>query len=69
MAEIFKSGDKAPRSGVYKVVHARDHVEAHYALALFGDRFPSCLECSDQVRFELALGVVHVNAHPAFYRR
>ena len=35
---------------------------------LFGDTFPPCLDCSDSVRFELALSAVYFKAHPQFKR-
>jgi hypothetical protein len=65
---IFRTGDKAPCSGIYKTVHGTPHGEPHYVTALFGDTFPVCVECSDQVRFELAVSSVHINAHPYFNR-
>jgi hypothetical protein len=65
---IFRAGDKVPTTGLYKVVHGREHVEAHYVTALQGDVFPACLECSDNVRFEMALSAARVNAHPLFKR-
>jgi hypothetical protein len=68
LSGIFRTGDKAPTSGIYKAVHAMNHGEAHYVTALYGDTFPFCLECHDNVRFELAVSSVHVNAHPYFNR-
>ena len=68
MPEIFKAGDEVPTIGVYKTVHARQHIPPHYVTALFGDTFPPCLECSDNVQFEVALSAVHINAHPQFMR-
>jgi len=66
MPEIFRPGNKTRLSGVYKVVHGREHSAPHYVTMLFGDVFPSCLKCSDVVRFELAVSATHVNAHPHF---
>jgi len=68
MPAIFKAGDKVPTTGVYKTVHARQHIPPHYVTAVFGDTFPPCLECSDNVQFEIELAAVHVNAHPQFMR-
>jgi hypothetical protein len=68
MPEISKAGDKVPISGVYKTVHARQHIPPHYVTAVFGDTFPPCLECSDNVQFEIAMAAVHVNAHSQFMR-
>ena len=68
MSEVFKPGNKAHLSGVYKVTHHREHVAPHYVTLLFGDIFPPCLKCSNAVRFELAISAVHANAHPHFQR-
>jgi hypothetical protein len=68
MVEIFRPGIKAQVSGVYKVVHDREHVPSHYVTMLFGDTFPPCLKCSNGVRFEVAVSAVHANAHPLFQR-
>lgn len=65
---LFRPGDKAPTTGIYRVFHGRQHVEGHYVIALQGDVFPVCLECSDNVRFDVALSATHVNAHPQFKR-
>ena len=64
--DIFRAGDKAPTTGIYRVFHGGQHVEGHYVVALQGDIFPACLECSDNVRFDVALLAAHVNAHPLF---
>jgi len=53
MPDIYKTGDKVPTTGVYKTVHTGQHVLAHYVTALFGYTFLPCLNCSDNVRFEL----------------
>ena len=58
MAEVFQAGEKARFSGVYKVVHAREHNQAHHVTAVHGEAFPGCLQCSDAVQFELFLCAV-----------
>ena len=68
MPNVCSAGDKVPTTGVYKAIHAGRHAEPHYVMALFGGTFPTCLECIDNVRFELALSAVYVNAHPQFKR-
>ncbi|HXY07887.1 MAG TPA: hypothetical protein VEI52_08525 [Terriglobales bacterium] len=68
MSDELHPGNKALCSGLYKVIHARQHAESHYVIVLFGETFPSCTECSHHVRFELAMSAVHVNAHPHFAR-
>jgi hypothetical protein len=39
--EHFKAGDKAAFSGVYKVVHDKDHIPPHYITAIYGETFPT----------------------------
>jgi hypothetical protein len=68
MFEILRSGGKVQRSGIYKAIHAQQHAEPHYVTVLSGDMLPSCLTCSMQIRFELAIPADHVNAHPHFRR-
>lgn len=67
--EVFRAGDVAPCSGVFRAVHALDHAAPHYVIAFYRDTFPPCVECSDEVRFELAISAVYVKTHPAFERR
>lgn len=69
MPNIFRSGDKAPTTGIYRVFHGRQHVEGHYVVALQGDTFPARRECSDNVRFAMAVSAAHVSAHPLFKRQ
>jgi len=68
MPEMIKPGSTATQSGVCKAVHAKHHIPPHYITAIYGDTFPVWLECSDRVRFEIALSAVHVHAHPQFNR-
>jgi hypothetical protein len=68
MSDELQPGNRALRSGVYKVIHAQQHAESHYVIVLLGEIFPPCVECSYQVRFELAIPAVHVKAHPHFAR-
>jgi hypothetical protein len=68
MPKTFEAGNRASSSGVYKVIHARQHAEPHYVTVLYGDTFPTCLECRHRVRFDLAIAAVHINAHPLFMR-
>lgn len=66
---IFRPGDQAPTTGIYRVFHGREHAEGHYVIALKGDIFPACRECLDNVRFDVAVSAAHVNAHPLFKRQ
>ena len=66
MTAVFEPGYGAPSSGVYKVVHERQHAQPHYVTAPYGDTLLPCQKCSVKVRFELAMPAMHVNAHPLF---
>jgi len=68
MADAFHAGQTVPFTGVYKVVHERQHSQPHYVTAVHGELFPGCLECSHHVQFELVVSAVHMKAHPLFYR-
>jgi TRAP-type mannitol/chloroaromatic compound transport system substrate-binding protein len=68
MPNVYKAGDRVPATGLYKVVHAGQHAEPHHVMAACGGKFPTCVECSDSVRFELEVSAVYVNAHPQFSR-
>jgi hypothetical protein len=67
VAGIFRSGDKAPCSGIYKALHGK-HGEPHFVTAVYGEIFPECVKCADSVQFELSISSVHVSAHPYFHR-
>jgi hypothetical protein len=69
MAEVFQVGEKVPFSGVYKVAHAGEHRQAHHVTAVSGEIFPGCLQCCNEVRFELLMCAVHIKVHPLFDRR
>lgn len=50
--KMFRAGELAPESGVYKVMHQR-HRENHLATLFKGERFPPCAHCGEDVRFML----------------
>lgn len=51
--EVYQPGDEVPESGVYSVRHFL-HRENHSATIFKGERFPSCAQCGNAVRFALA---------------
>ena len=53
LREHFRVGDRAPRSGSYRVIH-KGHRKSHRVLVLRGDEFPPCRFCKDEAVFELA---------------
>jgi hypothetical protein len=51
LAMMFKTGQKVPESGIYRVVH-EGHRLPHEVTLLKGEAFPRCSKCADQVGFE-----------------
>ena len=41
------------QSGIYEVMHDRDHREAHEVVMISGEHFPDCETCKEKVRFRL----------------
>lgn len=50
---IFRPGAPIAESGIYEILHERDHRTAHEAVMIAGDTFPECDTCRDRVRFKL----------------
>jgi len=50
---IFLPGAPIAESGIYEILHERDHRTAHEAVMISGDSFPECDTCRDRVRFRL----------------
>jgi hypothetical protein len=49
----YRAGDTVRLSGIYDVIHDRNHREAHEVVMISGERFPDCETCKDKVRFRL----------------
>jgi hypothetical protein len=49
----YRSGEVVRQSGIYEVLHDRDHREAHEVVMISGERFPDCETCKEKVRFRL----------------
>ncbi|HEV8522934.1 MAG TPA: hypothetical protein VGQ71_00425 [Terriglobales bacterium] len=56
----FRPGDTVRQSGIYEVVHDRQHRETHEVVMISGDHFPLCETCSDLVRFKLIRGATYI---------
>jgi len=50
---IFRPGAPITESGIYEILHERDHRTSHEAVMIAGDSFPECDTCRDRVRFKL----------------
>ena len=51
--ETFRSGDIVKQSGIYEVLHDREHRAVHDVVMLAGYVFPPCETCDQKVRFRL----------------
>ncbi len=49
----YRSGEVVRQSGIYEVVHEREHRETHEVVMISGETFPACDTCKDKVRFRL----------------
>jgi len=63
--EVYKPGDKVPKSGIYDVVHDPEHVEKHQVTCIMGKVFPPCHGCSHP-RFTLWRAAHHIENHEQF---
>jgi hypothetical protein len=53
---LYKPGDAVPESGIYEVIHDADHRQAHDAVMIVGNTFPTCETCETceaRVRFRI----------------
>ena len=49
----YRAGDTVRQSGIYEVIHDRDHRDPHEVVMISGDQFPDCEICKEKVRFRL----------------
>lgn len=49
----YRPGDTVKQSGIYEVVHDREHRATHDVVMISGDAFPICETCDQNVRFRL----------------
>jgi hypothetical protein len=49
----YRAGEVVRQSGIYEVMHDRDHREAHEVVMISGQSFPDCDTCKEKVRFRL----------------
>jgi hypothetical protein len=52
MSQLYKSSDRIPVSGIYRVIHAQ-HRLPHEVTLIAGQTFPPCAQCHEEVRFEM----------------
>lgn len=61
LREFYTPGQAAPLSGLYRVHHARKHRTDHNVVAISGDEFPGCRECTSAVRYTLQKQAAYIN--------
>jgi hypothetical protein len=52
-ASMFLPGQPVLESGIYEVIHDKNHRQAHEAVMYRSDLFPVCDQCALRVRFRL----------------
>lgn len=62
----YKPGDRVEASGIYRVLHDRQHHEPHEVTCVFGDHFPPCNGCGRHPRFKLVKAAKHITNHALF---
>jgi hypothetical protein len=68
IGEEFRPGDKAPASGIYRVLHNSYHTAEHEVTCLFGETLPPCNHCGDGVTFILKHRAQHIDRNKHFIR-
>jgi len=64
-----KPGEEVPISGIYMVVHDKEHRIRHEVTCVKGNRFPPCNHCGQGVRFVLSKGAEHIATDASFTKR
>ena len=52
-SKLFRAGDAVRETGIYEIVHAGAHRQAHEVVMHKADLFPECDTCRRDVRFRL----------------
>jgi hypothetical protein len=66
IGDVFRPGEKVPHSGIYKVMHDRQHATTHEVTCVFGKVFPTCSSCGKDARFKLVRKAQHVEVNLYF---
>jgi hypothetical protein len=64
-SSLFRVGDIIPETGIYRVYHSV-HRLSHEATLMGGERFPRCVQCENDVEFELLRSAPQVEADQDF---
>jgi hypothetical protein len=66
VGDEFEPGDVVPRSGIYLVLHDKQHAEEHEVTCVYGKTFPPCHGCGHHPRFRLVRPAQHIESHKLF---
>ncbi|WP_156427462.1 hypothetical protein [Novosphingobium sp. Fuku2-ISO-50] len=66
MTAVYKPGDTVERSGIYRVIHDRNHASPHEVTCVYGKQFPPCNHCGGHPRFELVRAAQHIEHNDHF---
>lgn len=64
-AKQYRSGDKVPASGIYRVTHDPQHGTEHEVMCVAGKKFPRCHGCT-YTRFKAVQAMPRVESHEHF---
>ena len=56
----YRPGDTVRQSGIYEVVHDREHRGSHEVVMVSSDKFPPCETCGDRVRFKIIRAATYI---------
>ncbi len=65
MATEYKPGNEVPASGIYEVIHDKNHTARHEVTAVKGEHFPPCKNCGNDARYVLTRAATHISHHDA----
>jgi hypothetical protein len=66
IGEEFQPGEKVPHSGIYKVMHDKNHAADHEVTCIYDKVFPQCRECGQSPRFRLVRIAQHIDLSEHF---
>ena len=68
-SQQYKPGERVPESGIYAVLHDKNHTQQHDITAVKGETFPPCNHCGQHPRFVLKHQAHHLSGHPHFTKK
>jgi hypothetical protein len=60
IVRLYKPGELAPVTGIYRVIHGRGHRPEHTAIVLRGEVLPPCRTCGVDVSFRVDRQSSHI---------